>query len=79
MTRATIKGSKREIIVSVFRLARPPKILTYFLNLGTVSKRSYIQEADDPFNYIAKNRDQLVKENEDFLEKIKETKRLEVC
>ena len=72
MTRATIKESKREIIVSIFRLGQPPKILTYFINLGTVSRRSYLQEEDDPFNYIAKNREQLVRENEELLKKMKE-------
>ena len=72
MTRATIKESKREINVSIFRLGQPPKILTYFINLGTVSRRSYLQEEDDPFNYIAKNREQLVRENEELLKKMKE-------
>jgi len=76
LTRVILKESKREFIVNVFRLGKPSKIFTYFLNLGTVSKRSYIQEGDDPFNYIAKNRTQLVRENEEFLKKMKE---LEVC
>jgi hypothetical protein len=67
----TIKESKREIIVSVFRLGQTPKILTYFINLGCVSRRSYLQKEDDPFNYIAKNREQLVRANKELLKKMK--------
>ena len=79
MTRKIIIESDIRIIVKVFRLGRPDRILDYFYNLGTVAKETFVVEENDLFNYIAKNRSQLVRENEELLKKMKETKGLEVC
>ena len=79
MTRKIIIESDIRIIVKVFRLGRSDRILEYFYNLGAVAKETFVVEEYDLFNYITKNRGQLVRENEELLKKMKETKKLEVC
>lgn len=79
MVRKIIIESDLRIVVKVFRLGRSDRIFEYFYNLGTVAKQSFIEEKNDLFNYITKNRKQLVRENEELLKEFNEMKRLEVC
>lgn len=81
MSRWYLFESKRRIIVKVIRnklhgIIPPIKIIIYSLNLGRVSKEIYEEVELIIGDYIAKNRKQLVRENEEFLIK---TKKLEVC
>ena len=76
MTRYLKVHNSREIIVIIARRGKAIQIREYFLNLGSVSRTEYTQTKSDGFNYIAKNREQLVREAEEL---IKKTKKLEVC
>ena len=76
MTRYLIVHSSREIIVKIARRSKTVLIREYFVNLGSVSITEYTLTKSDGFNYIAKNREQLVREAEEL---IKKTKKLEVC
>ena len=76
MTRYLIVHSSSAIIFRIARRGKAVLIREYFINLGSVSITEYTLTKSDGFNYIAKNRDQLVRKNEEF---IKKTKKLEVC
>ena len=81
MSRWYLFKSKRRIIVKVIRnrlheKIPPIKLIVYSCNLGRVSKETYEEVENIIGDYIAKNREQLVRENEEFL---KEMKKEEVC
>ena len=71
MSRWLLFESEFRITVKIIRNWPIDKIIVYTHNLGNVHKETYKQVEEDLFSYIAKNREQLVRENKELFKKMK--------
>lgn len=70
MSRGSLSESERQIIVKIIRKKSPVKIIIYHYNLGAVHKEIYKEEKREGFSYLAVNRDELIKKNQEALKQL---------